>query len=269
MNNSNALPIITYQSVVVDTCGTIQKVFEQQELLVETETNFVVTHEKNGGTSVTVIHKDPMFNNSVHDYNLGEFIPMISSGGGLFFSCRRYVLGDATNDKAQAECFEAINKMLKLPYNTTLTDGCYLNSTGQLCKKDSLGRELFIDYVTVEATNTETAGYAQKYPERDNNCPIPPHQIPMPIKPVIITPPKMTVNEWLNTPMMDLLDDEGKALALERKAAREQRNIINGIRFREKLERQILNKQRFEAWSKQKQEQAIIEAKYGIQLSLI
>lgn len=269
MTNLTALPVITYQSVVVDTCGTIAKCFELQEVVVEAETNFVVTHEKNGANSVTVIHKDPMFNDSVYDYNLGEFVPLMTASGGLFFVCRRYVLGDATDAQSQAECFAAINKIMGMPYNEILTDGCYLNSTGQLCKKDESGRELFIDYTTVKATATETAGYVQTYPERDNNCPIPSHQLPMAIKPVVITPPKMTVDEWLDIPMMDLLDDEGKALALERAAEREQRHINNGIRFREKLDKQILSQARYEAWTKEKQEQSVVEAKYGIQLSLI
>lgn len=269
MTNSHLLPVITYQTVVVDTCGTIAKCFELQEVVTETETNFVVTHANKEANAVTVIHKDSMFNDSVYDYNLGEFIPLMTARGGLFFVCRRYVLGDATDAKSQAECFAAINDLLGMPYNKEVSDGCYLNSTGQLCKKDEDGRELFIDYITVKATDTTTAGYAQRYPERDNNCPIPSHQLPMAIKPVVITPPKMTVDEWLDIPMMDLLDDEGKALALERAAEREQRHINNGIRFREKLDKQILSQVRYEAWTKEKQEQSVVEAKYGIQLSLI
>lgn len=261
--------LVTFQSVVVNTTGTIELCFETQEVVSDNETNLVVPSLKQDSRSTTVIHKDSMFNDNIYDYSLGEFKKIMSVDYGLFFYYRRYVLGEATNDKAKAECFAAVNNILNLPYNRAKANGYYLNDTGQLCKKDELGNELFVDYVRLQQTNTTTSGYAQKYPDRKNNYPIPRHRLPTTIKPVVITRPKMTVDEWLDTPLEDLLDDKDRARIKEARAKREQYHIDNGLRFVAMRDQKLSNKKRLEAWRKQKQEQADIEAKYGIQLSLI
>ena len=262
------MPTVTLQSIFIGQCG----VKEAQFMLytVASENEQMLTIEKEDGAKV-IIYKDSMFSllDKVSKKEARYVLNAFDRIGARELSISRFVMGDATDANSKESFFTGINHVMNHYYDEELIDGRYLNEKGQLCKKDAAGRELWIDYERVSGTRTHNSGYIQKYPQRNNNYPIPEASQVSIVKEVIRTAPKMKVSEWLNTPMEDLLSKEDKALADQRKLKREARSKKKGLLFREALNQKNMDKKRLTQWLEQKSKKAIDDAIYGIQLDLI
>lgn len=260
--------IVTFQSVFIDVTGTKLTTFEIREVMSETECQLSVVNPTSKGAVTHIINKDPMFKGNSREYVLSEFKTLSTAGKGLAIEYYRYVLGDATSTEAKTDCFNEINESLAAYYNKK-SHGYYLDSDGNLFKKDSDGRGLLIDYVVVKGTLETTWGWVHRYPERTDNHPIEPlHTVQQLKEPndIKITIPKMTVNQWLDTDIEDLLTDADRARIAKNRAEREENDEIKCRRIRELRDYDKSNKKRLAAWEKRK---ALDIKKNGNQLALL
>ena len=271
MNKINYMPIITLQRVLVDRLGTQHTHFTAFEAIENCEKKVVI----NTDGSRTTLYKDSifMFAASISEEGLTNshvLNTLIKIGGGIdSFLYSRFVLGDATSAYDQERFFGDINKDLEYLYGKDGMEGYYLNKTGCWCNTDENGNELVVNYIRVPATSTHASGYAHKHPERTNNYPVPSHLAVRQHITVKPSAPKMSVNDWLNTPMEELLSDDEKALAMQRGIEKDAKLRRKGLLFRNRLERLNEDKARFALWKVQQAQKAADEEIYGTQLELI
>ena len=267
MLNTNSVQALTFQSIVIDGLGA-KVAFKPVAVCSDDECSFTVKLDGKDGLITHIVNKDAMFQNGFDEYNLGDFKKVIWIDNSACFHLSRFVLGDATDDKSKAECFSAANEIISMYHHKDCVEGLYLNASGVLCKKDVSGVELLIEYTAVPPTTDTTYGWVQKQPERANNYPI---DSSKKVKSrteridVISNPPKMSVQEWLNSDMEDLMTDSDRVRAEKSRVMREKDLELKRKLRKIATEQKHLNKKRLESWKAQKAKDAL----HGQQLSLI
>lgn len=261
--NYDTTGTVTRQRIVFNSTGTKHIIFDVQKIIEQSEFSWTVLNSKG---SKTIIYKDSMFAQRLHKV-INTISIFAINEKDFHFDLTRYVLGDATHNADKAEYFSAINILINNYFYKEAVNNHYLNNDGQVCKKDQAGFELVIDYVFLSSTSKYHASLTYKYPEKSNNYPIPASKQPLLIKKteVVITAPKMSVNEWLNTPLESLMSDEQLTQAAQNKLKREQRCINNGLWLRSVINRTKIDKQRLIDYQAKKE----LEQQSGFQLPLM
>lgn len=272
MTAANQHSKITLQSITVDATGTKEVLLELREVLEDNECKFIVATKDDRFTVSHVVNKDPMFQESGTEYNLGEFTKVVWRKGGFYFHFSRYVLGDATTAAAKLDFIKDVNKELGAYYYKKLANGFYINSRGTLCKKDAVGTELVVDYIVVSRTEHNSYGWAYRHPERINNYPIPENRTVKPLTAraeVVINPPVMSFNKWLETDLEDLMSESEKARVSKSKANLDEDSEIRSRWMKERREVAIANQKRLVVWHKEKAKKIMDNEVFGEQLALI